>query len=613
MLIIRRLKVTGKSCCDFIFKEGLNVIEGHHSTGKTNLLEILRFSLGGNAKRVDNSVYALWEETYCEIKLNNDILTLKRKKSRTGTTIYFGEFSINDINEESIWNKLNTKEWSQKILNALQIRGSYDRGRHVKSAEISFYQLYNIIYIAQRYWGHIQQGQQIANYMDRIASFRYALDIAFLEKQELEIEQRDLEKEQEELRKKRKYYTSVLEEELNISPDNLEVEVKNLKEKIDDINKKIGSLREQEQNIWDEKLKGLRKDLQLINTEARSKEEEYNRIDEEVTSLKNFKLEIEQKLATLSFQEEAIKQISLLSFERCPNCRQELTKKETLNKCILCNQSIEETEVSFDINREIRYLQDTIDEIDSESHLLNQDMTDIETQIGAYYKKQNDTRKLISSYSNIDSIPFVDTYKNLVKERSVYDEELSRKQLHLQLWEHNRRLNEQIGELNTQIRFVENKLESLDEELSPEEKMSKFSDHYKDLLLHFPSLFENVEKVELFEDRKDNSYLPVINGNLYNEDSGFGELIVKIALYHLTFLILYQEKIAKFPPFLIIDTPKQHDLVTSVYKNLIQLFYEHSKESQIILCVSEKIHLEPEVYNRVVIKKGTFTLNKCNE
>ena len=182
MFTIRRLKVIGKSCCDIIFKKGLNVIEGYHSTGKTNLLEILRFSLGGNAKRVDKTVYELWEETYCEINLNNMIMTLKRKKSRTGNTIYVGDFPINEINEESTWDKITKKEWSDKILNTLQIHGSYDRGRHVKSAEISFYQLYNIVYIAQRYWRHIQEGQQTRNYMDILATFRYALDIAFLEK-----------------------------------------------------------------------------------------------------------------------------------------------------------------------------------------------------------------------------------------------------------------------------------------------------------------------------------------------------------------------------------------------------------------------------------------------
>ena len=184
--------------------------------------------------------------------------------------------------------------------------------------------------------------------------------------------------------------------------------------------------------------------------------------------------------------------------------------------------------------------------------------------------------------------------------------------VHLQLWEHNKRLNRQIGEINTQIRLITNKIETLDEELSPEEKMEKFSEHYKNLLLQFPSLFKNVDTVELFEDRKENNYLPIINGNLYSEDSGFGELVLKIALYHLTFLILYQEDIAKFPPFLIVDTPKQHDLVSFVYEKLIELFYEYSKKAQIIICVSEKVHLDPELYNRMLIKKGTYTLNPCD-
>ena len=75
---INRLVVKGPYQCDHIFKKGLNVIEGYHDTGKTNLLEILRFALGGKATHVDDSIYEKYETPFCEIELASDIYALKR-------------------------------------------------------------------------------------------------------------------------------------------------------------------------------------------------------------------------------------------------------------------------------------------------------------------------------------------------------------------------------------------------------------------------------------------------------------------------------------------------------------------------------------------------------
>ena len=44
---------------------------------------------------------------------------------------------------------------------------------------------------------------------------------------------------------------------------------------------------------------------------------------------------------------------------------------------------------------------------------------------------------------------------------------------------------------------------------------------------------------------------------LYTDDTGDAEKVIIIAMYHLTLLELYNNKLAKFPHLLIIDTPRQ--------------------------------------------------------
>ena len=73
-------------------------------------------------------------------------------------------------------------------------------------------------------------------------------------------------------------------------------------------------------------------------------------------------------------------------------------------------------------------------------------------------------------------------------------------------------------------------------------------------------------------------------------------------------LNMFLKGIAKFPPILIFDTPRQQELRSNAYQKLIQLVNKTSQNSQIIICVSEDIPLDQSQYNLIEILNGELIL-----
>ena len=80
-LYIERLviKKSGKSAYDEVFHRGVNVIRGDHSVGKTTILEMIFYVLGGEIKE-NQWLYPAdrCDEIYCQLNINGNVFTIKR-------------------------------------------------------------------------------------------------------------------------------------------------------------------------------------------------------------------------------------------------------------------------------------------------------------------------------------------------------------------------------------------------------------------------------------------------------------------------------------------------------------------------------------------------------
>ena len=80
-LFIERLIITkgGSNVYDENFHRGINVIRGDHSVGKTTILEVLFYALGGEIKKSQWLYPAnICDEVYCQVSINGTVFTLNR-------------------------------------------------------------------------------------------------------------------------------------------------------------------------------------------------------------------------------------------------------------------------------------------------------------------------------------------------------------------------------------------------------------------------------------------------------------------------------------------------------------------------------------------------------
>lgn len=603
---INRLVVTGDKGCDYIFKPRLNIIQGYHDAGKTNLIEILRFSIGGKGKYIDSSIYNHFDYTYCEILLENEIYTIKRKKSRSGKKIEIINCSFDEIKDNSKWRKIETKDLSDLILSIYKIYGKYDRGRNLKPAQISFYQLFNLIYIPQRNWKGIQDKQQI-NIYDRIASFEFAIGISTEERRELTLKLRELNKIKENLGRRRNSFVSFLEEHILESPDVIQEKINNLQKEFQENNEKITNYKKEHEDRFKDVVNEYRLQLNNLALEYSQMEEQFLEVDNKITSLDNLKINIEDKIASISFSQEAYRTLYSIPFKHCPSCRQALEKSKEIKLCNLCKQPITNEFSQFEKEREVKYLKDTLNEVEYDISLNFKEMDIIEKRMNETIEKQNQLRNLIKKNLEIDTIPLIDNFQHLYDKKSLLQKNIEKNKALLKIWSYNKEISNQIENNNKEIRILDEKLKSTKPEMSREEKLKKFEEIYSDLLSNFSDI-RVIEKVELSRENNESKYFPMINDSIYTSETGSAELIIRIIMYYLTFLILFKEGIAKFPSFLIIDTPRQQELTSGNYKKILELLSYHSKELQIIICVTEDVPLDLKDINLIKIEKGSHTI-----
>lgn len=128
-LIVKRLKVMrgGKTAYDQNFSKGVNAIVGENSSGKSTILNLIFYALGGDL-RDWSPVALLCDEVWMEVSLNGKTATVLREieqKSRTPMSIFGGSLSLAEKAPVSEWNKYpysrsTTKEsFSQRIFSLL--------------------------------------------------------------------------------------------------------------------------------------------------------------------------------------------------------------------------------------------------------------------------------------------------------------------------------------------------------------------------------------------------------------------------------------------------------------------------------------------------------------
>jgi hypothetical protein len=416
------------------FKEGLNVIRGERTSGKSLILSLIDYCFGKSEKielNVQKQLDEYCDRVFIEVKIGDEILTiyrlLKEKTDKLG--FYFCQFS--DINEY-IPKLVDKKEAMQLFMRKLNI-SEYKRAKykpHSTEQEletISFRDIFRYVYIKQHALG-------TDNFLDNKSTFKanknpYAFEMIF----------------------------NLIEQDKNQLKDKL-VNENNC---IDALNKEITGLLSYLKDKEAEDFNELYSNSESINRKVREKQEEkelaikqsnanisnenmmYIKLKKRLSEIANYIESLHKQKSDL-YKSLNAKEILILDYENekletaaTVEVNYKLHIKEQSIECPLCHSTVK-SHLHKEEHKSEKILQKVQKELQSKINLvkttIERDLKNIERidiEINRLEKEQLILENAIAEYSKETSVPFlsqIDSINSMInsynKDKEIINESM---------------------------------------------------------------------------------------------------------------------------------------------------------------------------------------------
>jgi DNA repair exonuclease SbcCD ATPase subunit len=640
------------------FNDGLNIIFGPNSVGKTSIVTGIVYGLGAekslgifkskqnpfkpefyhtiNNKKVDKSYLLL------EISNGYETVTIFRyikgvnthlaavKKVKTDDFFHTQDVEKLIISGEGVFSETGFQTFLYKFLNLPEVElPTYDN----KLSKLYIENLFPLFFVEQRAgWSQIQ-ARQISRYNIKDIKkvvFEYLFGLDRFKLHVIEITYREtqynLKKLEESLHRKEENLLIIANAEkiddipLVHSPTgktSIYDYIKYLKAKylaeLDFINKFSSQNKE-----FEESNEKLREDLKRLDYQYRRLSERIDKITLEISGYEAYL----ERIKTNKYKNKQLKKIRELSDELniniCPVCEQNLVHAED-NECILCHQDISRNISTPDQN--LLFLED---EESTFKKVISQRIFDrrkiIEQRNVVNDKIKTYESQLDHQTSTFAGKEFAELRKRILDADSTY-KELQRYQRVIERWEN-------LNPLRTEVTKTSSKLEGLKEQILQYKETEDDIDIIKSIQTF---VRDNVQKLGLFKGKKElinqikvdenDNYTPYLdNYDIYNISSSSDNIRI-ILSYYLALLqtsLKYEDKHKIiFPKILVLDEPKQQNLDSDSLIDCIEVMEEISKtSSQIILTTYSELKSDKEKLQKHIIyemeSKTDYLLKEIN-
>lgn len=358
-LKLNRLVITkaGKQLYDEKFHDGINIIRGEHSVGKSTILDMIFYILGGELKKDDWKYPAdKCSNVNAEITINDRIITLTRPVDPSGAAphikIYEGEYD-KAMKDADGWLDYGSRRSNERLSFSEMMFELFDWGQYKSDSHqnLTMHQIMRLIYLSQssdsnRIFRKESTRSDNENTRTAIAEFLFGLDDLETHsvRQNLLKYERDYENTGTELRA---YF------ELLGNDSNLTVDIINelLNEKYTELSK-IDSKKEillrstdnidnnNEYNLAIERNDILLK-IQSLTNKIPFKNNELHSIKTEIQDCLLFGKNLAYRLKSLNESQETYKGLGRISFEYCPCCLTPISEHDNTDSgCALCKSTV---------------------------------------------------------------------------------------------------------------------------------------------------------------------------------------------------------------------------------------------------------------------------------
>lgn len=453
------------------FHQGINIIRGKNSSGKSTISNFIFYILGGAFNNWTSEAVKCKDVT-AEILINEAIYTLRREIGTSPLTplqIYWGNYETSKSDTYG-WKLFPYKQtenlisFSNALFNALdfpEVKGDLD-------SNITMHQILRLLYIDQE--THPQSLFRFENFdppLTRKTVSEILLGIYDDSLYSDRISLRDSEKDLELKEREHKNLINIITHSgLSANRINIEKELTSTKENLKNANQEIHNLRVAQTIKTTKKTETNTEKIKAELSEQKAKVNQtiskINQYDLEIADSKQFIATLEKRIDELNNSIQTRQFIGDLTLTHCPQCLSELKNDIEENHCKLCKQPLEEEAEKANARRLLQEMQ---------------------LQVKESYKLLDQKERI---------------YTELQGEIPILTERMRflQKELDLSIENPQSTRDERIDNLLISKGFIESKIESLSNQMKMVELVEKLKSEISELTAKVKSLKLNISEKE---------------------------------------------------------------------------------------------------------------------
>ncbi|MCK5111165.1 MAG: AAA family ATPase [Arcobacteraceae bacterium] len=405
------------------FHDGINVIRGEHSVGKSTIFDLIFYALGGELKSEE------WKEpaddctkVSTEIEINDKVFTLSRDikiDKKPDISIYDGSYE-KSIKESSKW--YNFGPVRRKKASFSEMLFEYLAWGEQKTdllTNLTMHQILRLCYLSQSsdpikiFRKELNSHGDNGNTRQAIAEFLFGLD----DLQSYEMRQEKIKKENHLLKLESKLESNL--EILNIPNDS---STNKISELIDDEKNKIKLLNKQKEEKFKSitfdgnkmniiERESIQKEIKVLNINLSMISQSINKLKYEIDDCVLFSKSLDFRIKSLGESRSTYVSLGLVSFSHCPVCFSPIEDSSCVDKCNLCKKELKNLDLLGNYT-------ETYSELKFQKNQNNQVLTNLRTRLED--NEKNLIKKTIDyeqSQRNLSELSYISNERELIIEK----------------------------------------------------------------------------------------------------------------------------------------------------------------------------------------------------
>jgi hypothetical protein len=352
-IVVKRLVITSGAqiAYDEKYDEGVNIIRGRNSSGKSTIADFLFFALGGDLPRLKDEA-KLCDHTFLEVSLSGKVFTLKRvvqEKSRQGMDIFEGCFAEAKASGLNGWLRYpyNATEYKEGYYQAILKELGIPYSKSDDKSSITLHQILRLMYVDQMTsLDRLFKFDSFDSSNKRNAIGELLLGISDFELYGYRIKAQRVEAILDAKIRDIKTLHQFFGDEIK-PVESIDEEILARRKEIDSLEEELFKDKTTDKDHFgQESLHDLRKKVFEIRAELRKLLEEKSSCSFDISDSQNFVSSLHSRLESLQESGNVISVLSDIGFHFCPACFNKVDQK--IEGCKLCGFDTESEDSEID-------------------------------------------------------------------------------------------------------------------------------------------------------------------------------------------------------------------------------------------------------------------------